>query len=97
MEDGEKNPDVSAAGQRKAKTHKGRRHLDKYKPRLREDDRQCILVKGNKTSDWVTKTMQYLVVSCDSSSISEEITTRSCSAETKSDLSRTLVTWSSWQ
>lgn len=46
---------------RKAKTHKGRRYLDLFKPKLNEDPRKCLILKGNKTSEWVTKTMDYFV------------------------------------
>ena len=46
---------------RKAKTHKGRRFLDQFKPKLHEDPRKCLILKGNKTSEWVTKAMDYFV------------------------------------
>lgn len=96
MDPAETNPDVRKIGQRKAKTHKGRRHLDKYKPKLREGDRQCIIIKGNKTSDSVTKTMQYFVLSSDSSMMSDVTTTSNFSAETRSSLSRMHRTSSFW-
>lgn len=41
--------------ERAAKTHKGRRYLDKFKPTLNEEPRKCLLIKGNKTSDSVQK------------------------------------------
>ena len=41
--------------ERAAKTHKGRRYLDKFKPTLNEEPRKCLLIKGNKTSDSIQK------------------------------------------
>jgi hypothetical protein len=57
--------------ERAAKTHKGRRYLDKFKPTLNEEPRKCLLIKGNKTSDsiqkfldvWVRDLFLYLLVS----------------------------------
>lgn len=61
MEGEEVNTDLQGIEHRKAKTHKGRRHLDKFKPKLEEDPKKCLILKGNKTSEMVTKTMEYLV------------------------------------
>lgn len=55
------NEDLQGIENRKAKTHKGRRHLDQYKPKLTEDPKKCLILKGNKTSEKVTKAMEYFV------------------------------------
>jgi hypothetical protein len=62
MDSAEQNPDIQGIEDRKAKTHKGRRFLDKYKPKTNEDPRQCLILKGNKTSERVTRLMDYLVL-----------------------------------
>ena len=36
--------------ERTAKTHKGRRYLDKFKSNLNEGPRKCLILKGSKTS-----------------------------------------------
>jgi len=46
---------------KKAKTHKGRKHLDALKPKLVEGPKKTLFIKGNKTSEFVTKAMQDLV------------------------------------
>jgi ribosome production factor 2 len=48
---------------KKAKTHKGRKHLDEYLPKLVEGPRKTLFIKGNKTSEVVTKAMHNLVIS----------------------------------
>jgi hypothetical protein len=61
MEGDSVNQDLKGIEHKKAKTHKGRRHLDKYKPKLNEDPKQCLILKGNKTSERVKRAMEYLV------------------------------------
>ena len=58
----EQNPDLQGVEDRKAKTHKGRRFLDQFKAKVREDQRQCLILKGNKTSEKVTRAMDYFVI-----------------------------------
>lgn len=38
-------------GERKAKTHRGRKHLEKYQPKLEEGIRRALLTLGSKTSE----------------------------------------------
>ena len=61
MDSQQTNPDIQGIEERKAKTHKGRRFLDKYKPKLNEDPKKCLLLKGSKTTQQVTDVMEYLV------------------------------------
>lgn len=37
--------------ERKAKTHRGRKHLEHYKPQLEEGERRILLTQGSKTSN----------------------------------------------
>lgn len=90
MEDKPVNEALQGIEHRKAKTHKGRRHLDKYKPKLNEDPRQCLILKGNKTSENVTKAMDYFVGFLDSRTTSVATSTSSSKGETTSSLSRLL-------
>jgi hypothetical protein len=46
---------------KKAKTHKGRKHLEDLLPKLVEGPKKTLFVKGNKTSETVTKAMKDLV------------------------------------
>ena len=62
MDPEQQNPDIQGIEQRKAKTHKGRRFLDQFKPKLVEDPKKCLILKGNKTTDKVTKAMEYMVI-----------------------------------
>lgn len=72
MDSQQTNPDIQGIEDRKAKTHKGRRFLDKYKPKLHEDPKRCLILKGSKTTQQVTDAMEYLVEEKLSSSISGE-------------------------
>ena len=47
---------------KKARSHKGRKIIDDLKPKEVEGPKQTLFVKGNKTSELVTKTLQNLVV-----------------------------------
>jgi ribosome production factor 2 len=53
---------MESAGDKKAKTHRGRKHLDELKPRLIEGPKKTLFIKGNKTSETVTHAMHTLVV-----------------------------------
>ncbi len=46
---------------KKARTHKGRKHLDELKPKLVEGPKKTLFIKGNKTSESVTQAMRDLV------------------------------------
>jgi ribosome production factor 2 len=46
---------------KKARTHKGRKHLDALKPKLVEDPKKTVFIKGNKTSETITSAMHDLV------------------------------------
>lgn len=61
METQEVNRDIQGIEDKKAKSHKGRRHLDLYKPKLNEEPKQCLVLKGNKTSERVTKALDCFV------------------------------------
>lgn len=47
---------------KKAKTHKGRKILDALKPKEVEGPKQTVFIKGNKTSEFVTKALHNLVI-----------------------------------
>jgi hypothetical protein len=48
---------------KKARTHKGRKIIDDMKPKAVEGPKQTLFLKGNKTSETVTKALQNLVIS----------------------------------
>ncbi len=47
---------------KKARTFKGRRVLDELKPKEIEGVKKTLFLKGNKTSNFVTKALQSLVI-----------------------------------
>jgi len=46
---------------KKAKSHRGRKILDALKPKEVEGTKKTLFLKGNKTSDFVTKALTSLV------------------------------------
>jgi len=46
---------------KKAKSHKGRKILDALKPKEVEGTKKTLFLKGNKTSEYVSKALQSLV------------------------------------
>ncbi len=46
---------------KKAKSHKGRRHLDAFKPKPVEDPKVTLFLRGNKTTETVTSALHDLV------------------------------------
>lgn len=46
---------------RKAKTHRGRKILEKRRGLINEEPKNILLVKGNKTNEVVTSCMRELV------------------------------------
>jgi hypothetical protein len=61
MDSDNQNRDLEGISDRKAKTHKGRRYLDKFKPQIKEETRNCLLLRGNKTTEVVNKALEYFV------------------------------------